>query len=182
MDEQTTSGNMPAIGLVVVSGGVAYVYSPKHVLLKVVDVDNIKGGDLLEALPPGIGFEELVKEAQIENFVTFEEDDDKEPMHVYEWLNLPSASDGERDAKEWLDKFTLPAYDKYNQGIQKWLDQYHVTVEWKGSRYLCSGASRLGDIWLREEGSKAFYDHRVLLEELSNWERTKVEGSETDEP
>lgn len=184
MDEQKTNGNIPAIGLVVVSGGVAYTYSPSHVLVRVVDVDNIKGGDEKVELPPGIGFEELVREAQVEDLVTFKEDDEKEPLHVYEWLELPSTSDGERDAKEWLDKFTLPAYDKYNLGIQDWLDKYIVTAEWKGSRYLCSGASRMGDVWLREEGSRAFYNHRVGVEELSNWERTEVENTtnQADEP
>lgn len=92
--------------------------------------------------------------------------------HVYDWLEEPPANDAERDAKEWLDKFTRPAYEKYISGVNTWLDQHQVTVEWKGERYICSGASRMGDVWLKKPGSSNYYDHRVDVDELSNWKRT----------
>ena len=94
-----------------------------------------------------------------------------EPLHVYDWLERPPANDAEKDAKEWLDKFTRPVYTKYTEGIDDWLARYRVTVEWKGKRYTCSGASRMGDVWLKTEGSANYYDHRVNVEELSNWKR-----------
>lgn len=94
-----------------------------------------------------------------------------EPLHVYNWLDLPTINDAERDAKEWLDKFTRPAYDKYNQKIDAWLARHKLTVEWRGQRYECTGASRMGDVWLKNDGSTKFYDHRVNVEELSNWKR-----------
>ena len=97
-----------------------------------------------------------------------------EPLHVYDWLELPSANDAEKAAREWLDKFTLGVMEKYEQGIDKWLARYRVTVEWKGKRYTCSGASRMGDVWLKTEGSPSFYDHRVNVEELSNWKRLSL--------
>ena len=97
-----------------------------------------------------------------------------EPLHVYHWLDLPPADDAERDAKEWLDKFCLPAYDKYKDGTNKRLKQFELTVEWKGQRFICSGASRMGDVWLKNAGSPNFYDYRVNVEELSHWKRVRL--------
>lgn len=54
---------MKAIALVVVYRGVAEVYAPPHVDVRVVDLDNIQGGDPAPELPCGIGFEELAREA-----------------------------------------------------------------------------------------------------------------------
>lgn len=94
-----------------------------------------------------------------------------EPQHVYDWLDLPAFSEAERDAKEWLSKFVMPAMQKHEQGIDRWLSRYCLTVEWRGTRYVCSGASRLGDVWLKSPTSMSFYDHRVNVSELSNWRR-----------
>ena len=105
-----------------------------------------------------------------------------EPLHVYDWLELPPANDAEKDAKEWLDKFTRPAYTKHTEGINDWLARYRVTVEWKGKRYTCSGASRMGDVWLKTEGSVNYYDHRVNLEELSNWKRISLPNVKVSDP
>lgn len=101
-----------------------------------------------------------------------------EPSHVYEWIESPASNDAERDAKEWLDNFTLPSSMKR----EKWLARYRVTVEWKGKRYTCSGASRMGDVWLKTEGSSDFYDHRVNVEELSNWKRISLPSQITPQP
>lgn len=90
-----------------------------------------------------------------------------EDMHVYDWLDLPPKDDAERDAKEWLNQFVKPAHLKDPQ----WLARYRVTVEWNGKRYICSGASSMGDVWLKSEGSSSFYDHRVDVTELSGWKR-----------
>lgn len=96
----------------------------------------------------------------------------REPTkHVYDWLDEPPSNDAERDAKEWLNKFVIPAYDKHVSGMNKWLQRHKLTVEWRGKRYECTGASRLGDVWLKNEGSTNFYDHRVDVTELSNWKR-----------
>ena len=92
-------------------------------------------------------------------------------LHIYAWLDLPPSNDAERDAKEWLSNFMLPASDRYKLCLNEWLSRYAVTVEWKGRRYICSGASRLGDVWLKSEGSASYYDHRVYVSELSGWKR-----------
>lgn len=61
-----------AIGLVVVLGGVAEVHAPRHVDIRVVDIDNIKAGDEPLELPAGVGFERLVKDACLDvSYVQF---------------------------------------------------------------------------------------------------------------
>lgn len=56
---------MKAIALIVVQGGIAYAYAPEHVEVRIIDRDDIEDadGEILYALPPGIGFEELAEEA-----------------------------------------------------------------------------------------------------------------------
>lgn len=95
-----------------------------------------------------------------------------EPLHVYDWLDQPAADENERLAKEWLNKFSKSAYDKYKSGAGDWLAAHALTVEWRGQRYWCRGCSRLGDVWITKDPTRAtHYDHRVNVGELSNWER-----------
>lgn len=89
--------------------------------------------------------------------------------HIYEWLNEPPENEAEKDAKEWLEQFVKQP----GQKDEKWLDKFIVTVTWRGDRYICSGASRMGDVWLKKADSVSFYDHRVNVEELSNWKRVR---------
>jgi len=92
-------------------------------------------------------------------------------IHIYDWLDMPAINDAEKDAKYWLDTFVSPSFQSLPEDRKRWLDHYRVTVEWKGKRYTCAGASRMGDVWLKTEGSSNFYDHRVNVESLSNWKR-----------
>jgi hypothetical protein len=92
------------------------------------------------------------------------------PLHVYDWLDIPPITEAEKDAKEWLNLFCQPTMKK----PESWLARYRVTVEWKGKRYTCSGASRIGDVWLKTERSQNFYDHRVNVVELSHWKRIRL--------
>ena len=62
---------IPAIGLVVVRGGVAESYTPRHTCVRIVDMDNLGAGEPLVQLPVGLGFEELVEEAGVEEYVVF---------------------------------------------------------------------------------------------------------------
>jgi len=57
---------MKAICLVVIRQGVANTYAPQHVNVQIVDLDNIEAGDGPVELPEGMGFEVLVKEANLE--------------------------------------------------------------------------------------------------------------------
>lgn len=57
---------MKAIALVVVRNGMAEVYAPENVDVRVVDLDSIRNGDDPEPLPQDIGFDDLVSEAGLE--------------------------------------------------------------------------------------------------------------------
>ena len=91
-------------------------------------------------------------------------------MHVYDWLLQPPLNEAEADAKDWLNKFLRLSIYK-DTG---WLEQHRVSVIWGGKRYICSGASRMGDIWLKSNDSTNYYDHRVNVSELSGWKRVRL--------
>ena len=64
---------MKAIALIVVQGGVAEEFAPEHVDVRIVDIDNIKASapGTKVFLPSDIGFEELVFDASVEEYVEF---------------------------------------------------------------------------------------------------------------
>ena len=87
-------------------------------------------------------------------------------LHVDDWLDDPANKS--HIAHEFLEHARRPAVEKDHA----WLSSHHLLVDWQGKSYWCVGASRLGDVWLKErDGGKenAFYDHRVDMAELSNW-------------
>ena len=89
-----------------------------------------------------------------------------EPLHVYDWLDMPSKDDGERVAKEWLEQFVKPAMEKDNE----WLNKRRLTCDYEGERYRCIGASRMGDVWITSDmKAENGYEKRVNVESLSNW-------------
>ena len=65
----------PAIGLVVISGGVGEAYTPAHVDVRIVDLDDLDAdpSNPTQDLPLGIGFEELARDADISDRVRFVE-------------------------------------------------------------------------------------------------------------
>lgn len=86
-------------------------------------------------------------------------------LHVDDYLDSP---DADPIAKEYLSHARRPATDKDHD----WLCANRPRVSWRGKDYRCVGASRLGDVWLKDGfESQAFYDHRVDIAELSNWRR-----------
>lgn len=84
--------------------------------------------------------------------------------HVDDYLDAPDANP---IAKEFLEHARRPAVDK----DYEWLRLNAPTVTWRGKEYLCVGASRMGDVWLRNPylSDAAHYHHRVDVAELSNW-------------
>jgi hypothetical protein len=62
---------MKAIGLVVVDGGIAYSYAPMHVYIRTVNIDAVKAGVEKIQLPTGVGFEHLVDQAGVREYVDF---------------------------------------------------------------------------------------------------------------
>lgn len=91
------------------------------------------------------------------------------PLHVYDWLDQPSENTQEKQAKEWLEVFCLPAIEKHTAENQAKLTASTVKVMWKGEEWTCCGASRMGDVWLNHKGLNQQYIHRVGVESLSNW-------------
>lgn len=90
-------------------------------------------------------------------------------LHVDEYLDGPNP---DPIAKEFLEHARRPAGTKDNA----WLKANRPWVTWRGQRYQCVGASRLGDVWLCDSlnsgrNPNAFYDHRVDVAELSEWAR-----------
>lgn len=85
--------------------------------------------------------------------------------HVYDWLDEKSTNQGEKDAKEFLGQFTRPAFEKDND----WLAKHTLRCTFRGKRYICSGASRMGDVWLKGPHSENFYDMRVDVAYCSDW-------------
>lgn len=85
--------------------------------------------------------------------------------HVFDYLESRKA---DPIAREFLEHATRSAIDR----DPVWLAAHRPTVRWRGSRYLCVGASRLGDVWLKgRRVNGAFYDYRVDIDELSDWRR-----------
>lgn len=50
------------------------------------------------------------------------------------------------------------------------MEDYKLFCMYKGERYRCTGASRMGDVWLHSDFSQdTGYEHRVDVEECSDW-------------
>lgn len=94
-----------------------------------------------------------------------------EKLHVYEWLETPTEEnhptrEGIFYAKRWLHEFTKPAAYKNTT----WLIKNPLFVEYNGGTYRCTGASRMGDVWLASDPATEYgYDKRVYVEDCSNW-------------
>lgn len=89
-------------------------------------------------------------------------------VHVDDYLDGPNP---DPIAKEFLEHARRPAIEQ----DKDWLRANAPTVTWQGERYHCVGASRMGDVWLknRSDNSRpnAYYDHRVNIADLSDWQR-----------
>lgn len=47
-----------------------------------------------------------------------------------------------------------------------------ILCDYEGNTYRCTGASRLGDVWLTSDFSQAYgYEKRVNINSLSNWSK-----------
>lgn len=89
-------------------------------------------------------------------------------LHVDDYLDGP---DPDPIAKEFLEHARRHATNKSHS----WLAKNAPTVLYRGKRYYCVGASRLGDVWLKDRSDdshpNAYYDLRVDVAELSDWHK-----------
>jgi hypothetical protein len=90
-------------------------------------------------------------------------------MHVDDWIDSPTvATDPTAYAKFVLSHMRLPAWKQ--NAFEPWMKQFKLFCTWGGARYRCTGASRLGDVWLSTDLSgERGYEHRVDVLKCSEW-------------
>ncbi len=91
-------------------------------------------------------------------------------MHVDEFID---GHFGKHRYARWvLNYFRLPAILKTD--FSEFMEGNKLFCTYGGKRYRCTGASRMGDVWLAEDPERTTgYDLRVNVAECSDW---------TDEP
>jgi hypothetical protein len=100
-------------------------------------------------------------------------DGQKAGMHVDEWLDQGAYEVVKNPetayARFVLDMFRLPAWK--NAAYAPWLNQYKLFCTYTdGKRYRCTGASRMGDVWLATDFQRdAGYDLRVDVTNCTDW-------------
>lgn len=89
--------------------------------------------------------------------------------HIDDWLAHPShESEGVNYAKFVLRNARLPAFIKLRN--HSWMEQFKLFCTFNGSRYRCTGASRLGDIWLTPySGEDSGQGFRVMVDGITEW-------------
>ena len=91
--------------------------------------------------------------------------------HIDEWLDEPATNAGESDAKQWLAEFRKPASCKNTI----WLHEHRLTCEYSGRKCRCTGASRLGDVWLvTNMKQEVGYDFRVNVLDCQDWKLVEI--------
>lgn len=89
--------------------------------------------------------------------------------HIDDWIDSPCCrDDGERYAKFVFFYFRYPAWAK--MAFAQWMRQFPLFCTYGGKRYRCTGASRMGDVWLAENFNReSGYDLRVDVTQCSDW-------------
>jgi len=65
----------------------------------------------------------------------------------------------------------LPAFMQMQ--FEPWIQQYKLFCTFEGKRYRCTGASRMGDVWLAKDFERRQgYDLRVDLVKCTHWSGT----------
>lgn len=96
-------------------------------------------------------------------------------MHIDNWVKYQvCTADKTYKYAAWvLYLFRMPAAERI--AFAPWIEQFKLYAVYRGSWYQVVGASRLGDVWLRNldskypDGPDSFYNHRVDIEELSEF-------------
>lgn len=92
-------------------------------------------------------------------------------MHIDEWIEKPTGPTDDpmvEYAKWFLHIRRLPASMQCE--FNDFTKHMMLFCIYKGEKYRCTGASRMGDIWLaKDHGRDHGYDLRVSVEECSNF-------------
>lgn len=92
-----------------------------------------------------------------------------ELVHIYDWLDDPET--GPPEVKDFFESMVAPAYKKDYSKIHNTL----LSCTYKGKRYRCIGTSRMGDIWLTSDFTKAYgYELRIYINEVSNFKIEEI--------
>ena len=93
-----------------------------------------------------------------------------EPIHVDEWVDACKFNQtvGEKYARWFFFLARLAAI--YRMDWANWFKHNKLFCTYEGTRYRCTGASRLGDVWLAKDYTRETgYDLRVDLSKCSDW-------------
>lgn len=87
--------------------------------------------------------------------------------HVDDFIDDPTS---DPYAASWFKSFRRPAIVKDRNP-----DKRKLFTTYKGKRYLVTGCSRLGDVWLHSDlkYSDMSYEKRVDVDACSDWKETK---------
>ena len=93
-------------------------------------------------------------------------------MHVDEFIENSFADmrNGRKNAyaRFVLNYFRLPA--TLIDDFHPFMRQHKLFCTYEGRRYRCTGASRLGDVWLAKDASQERgYSERVDVEKCTDW-------------
>lgn len=99
--------------------------------------------------------------------------------HIDEWLDRPVFGDkAEAYAKFVLSFKRMPAW--MNMAFKPWMGQFKLFCTYKGERYRCTGASRMGDVWLTKDFNReSGYDLRIDVDDCSEWSDGAAIGGAT---
>lgn len=90
-------------------------------------------------------------------------------MHIDDFLDTPQTDPGMQRVQEWFEKCRAPAI-VMERG---WIGARVVRCSYQGERFRCTGASRLGDVWLtRDMKQSVGYQKRVDFSDCSDWTLT----------
>jgi hypothetical protein len=92
-----------------------------------------------------------------------------QPVHIDEWLDTARMpSDPANYAAFVLEFARMPAWKQF--AYAPFMKQHKLFCTYRGERWRCNGASRMGDVWVTRNPHKEHgYDLRVAVNECSNW-------------
>lgn len=93
-------------------------------------------------------------------------------MHIDEWVDDPcpitDGNQGERYAKWFFVWKRMPAW--MQSSLAEFYNDAKLFCQYKGKKYRCTGASRMGDVWLTSDFSQdQGYELRVDVDDCSEW-------------
>ena len=92
--------------------------------------------------------------------------------HVDDFIDNPvsliDATRGIRYAQWFLNWKRMPAH--MQASFAEFYGDAKLFCDYQGERYRCTGASRMGDVWLaKNHNQDSGYDFRVSIDDCSNW-------------